>query len=236
MPKKVNMQPEAPAAAEAAGVNMSHAPFSVVEAYKTIRTNLMFVLSQESQKRLVISSAMAGEGKSTTSINVAIAFSQLGNRVLLIDADLRKPTVSKKLKLPNTKGLSSVLVGFSEPSEVVQSIYPNFDVMTSGPIPPNPSELLDSKSMSLLLDTLQEHYDYIMLDTPPINIVSDPLILAAKASGIILVVQDGVTTHDQLKKALHVIEFANVNLLGTILNGSKGKNKKKYQYRYHYYK
>jgi capsular exopolysaccharide synthesis family protein len=209
------------------------APFAVVEAYKNIRTNMMFALSSCENKRVVISSAMLSEGKSITSINVGIAFSQLGHKVLLIDGDMRKPTVYKKLKLNNSKGLSSILVGFCKLREAVKNVYPNFDVLTSGPIPPNPSELLGSDNMSTLLDGLKDYYDYIIIDTPPINIVVDALVLTPKTDGLVLVVQEGKTTHDQFKKALGSIEFAGVKLLGSIVNGDRPEGGK-YGYSYKY--
>lgn len=155
-------------------------PFSVVEAYKMIRTNMMFVLSDSENKRVVISSALPNEGKTITAINLAIAFSQTGKKVLLIDADLRRPTVYQRLKINNNKGLSSILVGFCSLREAVRNISPNFDVLTSGAIPPNPSELLGGNNMSLLLDGLKDYYDYIIIDTPPINMVSDALVLTLK--------------------------------------------------------
>lgn len=208
-------------------------PFSVVEAYKTIRTNLMFVLPNKSKKTLIVSSSLPGEGKSTTALNVGISFSQLEQRVLLIDGDMRNPTIYKKLKINNSKGLSSILVGFCELGEAVKNVYPNFDVLTSGPLPPNPAELLGSDNMSELLEVLGEYYDYIIIDTPPINIVSDALILAPKTDGLIMVMKQNVTTHEQMKKALGSIEFANVKLLGTILNGVKLESKQ-YSYKYKY--
>lgn len=210
------------------------ASFAVVESYKTIRTNLMFLLSQSQNKRLIISSAVVGEGKSTTAINVAIAFSQLGSRVLLIDADMRKPTVHKKLKIQNNKGLSSLLVGFCDTNEAIISINPNLDVLTAGSTPPNPSELLGSTSMIQLLDSLNEFYEYIIIDTPPVNIVSDALVLAPNTDGVVLVVQNATTTHEQFQKALSSIEFANAKLLGAILNDSKG-SRKNYKYGYYEY-
>ncbi len=222
---------------ETKGVNPDRqVPFAIVEAYKTIRTNLMFMMSQSNKKQIAISSSLAGEGKSTTAVNIAIAFSQLGCKVLLIDADLRRPSVHKKLKLPNTKGLSSVLINLCEPGECLNNINPNLDVMTSGPMPPNPSELLSSAKMSDLLDSLQDQYEYILIDTPPINIVSDALVLAPKTNGIVMVVKDQLSTHDELRKSISAIEFANVKLLGIVLNGSSRREATLQKYRYNRYK
>lgn len=193
-------------------------PFSVVEAYKTIRTNLLFMLAQSNRKCITISSAGPEEGKSTTAVNVAIAFSQLGIKVLLIDADLRKPTIHKKMKLANKVGLSSALAGFVTIDEALNPINKSLDVLTSGPIPPNPSEMLSSDAMKVLLDDLQEKYDYIILDTPPINIVSDALVVAPITSGLIFVVKENLTVYEEIKKALTAIELTNVKLLGAVIN------------------
>lgn len=193
-------------------------PFSVVEAYKTIRTNLLFILAQSNRKCITISSAGPEEGKSTTAVNVAIAFSQLGIKVLLMDADLRKPTIHKKMKLSNKTGLSSVLAGFANVEESVTSVNKSLDVLTSGPIPPNPSEMLTSDTMKVLIDDLQEEYDYIILDTPPINIVSDALVVAPITSGLVMIVKENLTTYEDIKKAMTAIELTNVKLLGSVIN------------------
>lgn len=205
---------------KSAGQSGRTAPFAVVEAYKSVRTNLMFLLSQSRSRAFEVSSSHPGEGKTTCAINLAIAFSQLGSKVLLIDGDLRRPTVYRKLRLENSKGLSSVLVGFASFAESVISVNDNFDVLTSGPITPNPSELLGSDNMSLLLKELKLTYDYIIIDTPPVNVVSDAVVLAAKTEGIVMVVQDRQTTHDDFGKAVDALKFADANLLGVILNGS----------------
>lgn len=209
-----------------------HVPFAIVEAYKTIRTNLMFVLSQSKTKKVVISSCNIGEGKSTTVVNLAIAFAQLGSKVLLIDADMRRPSIHKKMKVSNTKGLSSVLVGFCDTEDAIVSANSYLDIMPSGPIPPNPSELLGGEKMNKLLDKLEEEYEYIFIDTPPINIVSDSLVLAAKTDGIVFIIQDLITTHDEVKKALGSIELANVKLLGAVVNGSTKSKRTSYRRKY----
>jgi len=205
-------------------------PFAVVEAYKTIRTNLMFTLSQKGTKCIVFSSSMPSEGKSTSTVNVAIAFSQMGHKTLVVDCDLRKPSLHKKLRVSNTKGLSSVLVGFCDVSEAVTNINPCLDVLTAGPTPPNPSELLGSDNLGSLIDMLKQYYEYILIDSPPINVVSDALVVAPKTDGMVMIVHDYVTTHEQIRKAFSSIELAGINLLGVILNGAvepKGSYKKK---------
>lgn len=201
-------------------------PFTVVEAYKTIRTNLMYLLSQSKSRTFAISSSLPGEGKSSCSVNLAIAFSQLGSKVLLIDADLRKPSVYRKLRLQNAKGLSSVLVGFCEFDDALVHVNANLDVLVSGPTPPNPSELVASENMTEFLKMVEDKYDYIVIDTPPINVVSDAVLLAPKTEGVLMVVQDRKTTHDEFKKAVSSLKFANVRLLGVVLNGSSDKSAK----------
>ena len=201
-------------------------PFAVVEAYKTIRTNLMFLLSQTKSRTFAVSSSVPGEGKSSCAVNLAIAFSQLEKKVLLVDADLRKPSVYRKLHLQNTKGLSSVLVGFCGFNDAVVSINPHFDVLVSGPTPPNPSELVASDNMTELLESLRDYYDYIIIDTPPVNVVSDAILLAPKVEGVLMVVQDRKTTHDLFKKSINSLKISNVRLLGVVLNGSSDRRAK----------
>lgn len=206
-------------------------PFAVVEAYKTIRTNISFSLDHEGCKSFVISSSVPSEGKSTTAVNVAVAFSQLGKNVLLIDADLRRPSIHKKLKLVNTRGLYTILSGNSSYEDCVQHINKNFDVLTSGPLPSNPIELIESNALSNLLDSLKEQYEYIIFDSTPINIVSDAISLAPKTDGLILVVKEGSTRKDDVRRALSACKFANIRILGTIINDVNPKNSRKYHYR-----
>ena len=218
------------------GAQKKPAQFATVEAYKTIRTNLLFLLSQSKEKSITVSSAGVSEGKSTSSINIAVVFSQLGRRVLLIDADMRRPSVHKNLHISNKNGLASLLAGFSTLEESTINVGDNLDVITAGPTSPNPSELLGSQQMADLLEKLNEIYDYIIIDTPPVNTVSDALIVAPKTSGILFVVRDYVTPHAEFQKALSSIEFAGVRMLGVVLNASAANNTKlSYKYNpYHY--
>lgn len=211
-------------------------PFAVIEAYKTIRTNLIFSLPQEGCRSFVISSSVPGEGKSTTAVNIAVAFSQLGKKVLLIDADLRRPSIHKKLKLINTKGLCSVLSGSASFDDCVQRSNNHLDVLTSGPLPSNPIELIESMALTELLTFLQERYDYIVFDSTPINIVSDAISLAPKTDGLVLLVLEGVTRRDDIHHALSACRFANINVLGAVLNCVDTKNSRKYSYRKYKYK
>lgn len=200
-------------------------PFAVVEAYKTIRTNLVYAMSQSDKHSFVVSSSNQGEGKSTTSVNIAIAFSQLGSRVLLIDADLRMPTIYKKMKLSNSEGLTTILAGLGTFEEAVHKINSNLDVLTSGPIPPNPSELLSSQNMDHFLEKVNGIYDYIIIDTPPVNIVSDAVVLAPKTAGAVIVVHGKTTTHEQLDRAVGALKFAESRLLGVVINGGAERGK-----------
>lgn len=211
-----------------------HSPFAVVEAYNTIRTNLLFVLSQHKGKAFAVSSSSPGEGKSTTALNVASSFSQLGSKVLLIDADMRKPILHKKANIQNTKGLSSVLVGFCQKEETIHEINPHLFLMPSGPTPPNPGELLASNAFNELLTALKEEYDYIIIDTPPINVVSDALVVAPLTDGIVLVARDKTTYHEEFKSAVASIEFANIKILGVVINALDIKKSEKYKYKYKY--
>lgn len=193
--------------------------FAVAESYKTIRTNLLFLLSSVSGcKTIAISSTNSGDGKSTNAINIAIAFSQLGKRVLLIDADMRRPSLHKKLRIANTDGLSGILAGFCNTTDAILNISPCFDVLPSGAIPPNPSELLASSTYEKLLDSLHLAYDIIIIDTPPVGVVSDALTISSKTDGLILVIKEKVTQHSDLERIFDSINLANVRVLGAVLN------------------
>lgn len=216
--------------------------FSVTEAYKAARTNLMFTTSSEKGcKKIIITSSVAKEGKSTTSTNLAITFAQTGARTLIIEADLRRPKLHQYLNLSNESGMAEYLGGFIEdPHEVVQHIDAyNLDCITGGHIPPNPSELLISPAMEKMLNIFSEEYDYIFVDSPPINIVTDPVSIAKLMTGAILVVRQNYTTSDSLQQAVSALEFGEIKILGYILNSSADMrdytyNRYKYKYGYRY--
>lgn len=199
-------------------------PFAAKEAYNALRTNLLYALSPTNGKIVAVTSSNAGEGKSTVSINLALTMALTSAKVLLIDADLRRPTVHKKLGLSNSTGLSRFIVGFETMSEALKrDVFENLDVMTSGPIPPNPSELLGSENMRIFLQKASDYYDYIIIDTPPINIVTDVAVMSDSISGVVLVTSHGKTTIDDVKKASVALEKVNAKLLGMVVAGVKKK-------------
>lgn len=214
-------------------------PFSVVESYKSIRTNVNFALSTFERKVFTVTSTSPAEGKSTTSANIAIALAQGGSKILLIDGDLRKSVQHKVFSLSNKRGLSTAIGKMEKLDDcIAKNVMENLDVMTAGPIPPNPSELLASENMTEILDRLCERYDTIIIDTPPVNVVTDSMELAKNVSGTIMVIRYGETTTDDVEEAMKKIEFCQMNMLGFILNGVKTKHTSKYysKYKYKYYK
>lgn len=215
----------------------SKTSFHVMEAYKAARTNIMFSLAGDNScKKIVITGSMAGEGKTTTCINTAIAFSQIDARVLVIDADLRRPRVHEYLDLENSMGLSNVLGGFVDLDDVIiTNTDKGFHCITAGHIPPNPAELLASKKMEEILEELSKRYDYIFLDTPPVTVVTEAAVIAKFATGVILVARQKHTTHDSIASAISNLEFADIKILGFILNDAEVANYSYRKGRYGYY-
>ena len=210
-------------------------PFAVTEAFKALRTNIMFALSTRNSKIFAVSSALPSEGKSTISANLAITFAQTDSKVLYIDADLRKPVAHRTFNLQNKLGLSTLLGGIDSFREVLNSqVTEGLDVITSGPIPPNPSEMLGSENMKVLLEKLSEYYDYIIIDTPPINIVSDTLNMLPYIAGVCLVVHQGSTPKDAFEDALNAIKFADGYVLGAVLGQVQTLGKSSYKRGYKY--
>lgn len=213
------------------------APFAVVEAYKTIRSNLIFLLGKAEQGNVMaVTSSNAGEGKSTTAVNLAVAFSQLEDKILVIDADMRRSSVHKKLKLSNDCGLSNVLAGLDKFEDAVQTISDNFHVLTAGQTPPNPSEMLSSKRLAELIKYARENYDYVLIDTPPLNVVSDAIMLAPHTDGMVFVLRDGYTPNYTIKRAVAMLEFTDNNIFGAVMNGAYPRSGGKYVYRKYSYR
>ena len=204
-----------------------NADFFTVEAYKLARTNIALSIFKQGCKKIVFTSAVPGEGKTTTSCNIAAAFSKhLDTKTVIIDCDLRKPTVSKFFNLKNTPGLTNYLSGMCSLEEIVQTVpNTNLSVICSGIIPPNPSELLSSNEFENFLDVLSEMFDYIILDTPPINVVADALPVAERADGVVVVAFEERSNYVEIDKAIERLTRCDAKLLGFILNGSRKKEK-----------
>lgn len=205
----------------------------ITEQYRTIRTNIQYASVDQAIRSIVVTSSGPMEGKSTTTANLAVVFAQQGKKTLLIDADMRKPTVHYTFQLPNTFGLTSVL---TKQVELVDAIHmtdvENLFVLTSGPIPPNPAELLASVSMEYLLKEAYNLYDFILFDTPPVLAVTDAQVLANLADGSILVTSSGTTDRDGAIKAKELLSNANAKLLGAVLNNKKADKNTHYYYYY----
>ena len=205
--------------------------FHVKEAYKALRTNVVFTIPHDGAKKIIVTSALAGEGKSTNCLNLAISFAQTGAKVLLIDCDLRKPNVANLLNIASAPGLSNVLANLCAiDSVIVHSDYANLDVIPSGDIPPNPAELLGSVAMQETLDKLSEIYEYIFLDTSPVNIVTDAAAMSKLADGILLVVRQGRTDKEAVAEAIKKLSFVDGNIIGFVLNGRLSDIKLGYRY------
>lgn len=209
-------------------------PTSVIsEQFRTLRTNISFSTSDQEIRTLVFTSGSPGEGKSTVAANTAVVFAQEGKRVLLIDADMRKPTVHYTFHMPNTLGLSNVLTRQAALEEVTRETdQSNLYVITCGPIPPNPSELLGSRAMEAFLRAALEVFDIVVFDAPPILSVTDAQILANKADGTILVLNTGKTEKEALQKAKTLLEASKAHVLGIVMNNYTYDND---AYYYQYY-
>lgn len=211
--------------------------FAIVEGYKIARTNLVFSLAASDNNIAVVTSWSKGEGKSTATSNLAISFSKMGKKVLLIDCDLRRPNVHNLLKLDNTTGLSEVVGKFVSFKDAVHSeVLPCFDVLTSGSIPPNPSELLASASFDALIKSVRDEYEYIIIDSPPLGVVTDTLLLKDYIGGYVVVVREKVTTHGDIEKTMQSIKLADSKILGFLKVGCSVHEKKHYKGYYGYYK
>ena len=190
------------------------APFQYQEAFKSLRTNLKFLAVGKACKKMILTSAIPGEGKSSVAINLAVSLAEAGSRVLLVDCDLRKPIIHRYLKIDNSayKGITNVLSDGSLAESIVGIKALNIHVIIADAIPPNPAELLGSSRMKMLISELDKHYDYIIFDTPPVSVVTDAAVLSQYVDGVILVVRQNFATFDQValaKKNLDSVDVMN---------------------------
>ena len=211
--------------------------FAAAEAYKLLRTNLLFALPEQECRIIGVTSSIRGEGKSTTSVNLAYTLAQTGKRVLLIDGDMRLPTIAQKLEMTGTPGLSNLLAGLSAERNCLRksSYFDNWYILPAGDIPPNPSELLGSERMHSLLDRYKDVFDYILLDLPPVNIVVDALVITKWTDGVVVVVRENYTDRRALDACMYQVEKLGAKMLGFVMTGanvggSSYKNYGKYKY------
>jgi capsular exopolysaccharide synthesis family protein len=215
-------------------LNAPHSPRA--EEFRKIRTNLQFLDVDRTNQVIVVTSAVASEGKSLTACNLAVALAEADKRVILVDADLRRPGATKYLGLPDGAGLTNVLVGEASLEEATQTLgHGVLSVLASGPIPPNPTKLLGSRRMQDLLKMLRERYEVVIIDAPPVLPVADAPVTAAAADGVILVVHHGRTRLEQLRDTLSTLRNVEVPVLGTVLNLAPARSKRGYGYYQHWY-
>ncbi|WP_424767448.1 CpsD/CapB family tyrosine-protein kinase [Paenibacillus sp. sgz302251] len=205
----------------------------ISESYRMLRTNIEFSTINQKLQIIMVTSSKPSEGKSTTCANLAVAFAQASKRVLLIDADLRKPSQHHIFGTSNRNGLTTALFNQNRLEDVVQhTSTDNLFIVHAGPTPPNPSELLSSEQMANLLDEARKKYDVILVDTPPIMSVTDAQIVATKSDGVVLVIDSGQVKKELVLKAKAALEHVNAKLLGVVLNNINRRNSDSYSYYY----
>lgn len=203
------------------------------EAFKIARTNIEFSAIDRKIRSLMVTSSAQSEGKTVTVANLAIAYAQMGRKVLLIDADLRRPSVHRYFGYVNRRGLTNVLIGTGHYSEYIQpTLTENLSILAAGPIPPNPADLLMSQTMTDLLAALTAEYDLVLIDCPPVGVVTDAAIIATKVDGVVFVVRSGATNKAQLKRAAGLLEQVKAHVLGFIMNGVNAESEDYYYYYY----
>ena len=206
--------------------------FGASEAYKLLRTNLMFSMPDDEQCKIIgVTSSLRGEGKSTTSMNLAYTLAEAGKKTLLIEADMRIPVLAETLDLKTTPGLSNVLAGLNDLEEALryEVLKKQLCVLPAGEIPPNPSELLSSKRMEQLIEALSNIFEYIIIDLPPLNAVSDGLALAKILTGMVMVVRQDYCDQNALATSMRQMKFLQVKVLGFVMTHARTSDK-------HYYK
>lgn len=215
-------------------IAFEHDASAIAEAFRKLRTNLQFLAVDNPPRVIVIASSLPGEGKSTTAINVALALAEAGHSVVVVDGDMRRPMLANYLDVVQTVGFSSVLSGSASLSEVLQETrYSGLTVLASGPVPPNPSELLGSLAAKKVLGELREKFDYVIVDSSPLVAVTDAAILAASSDGVLIMARFGQTKRDQLAHAIKSLEDVDASVLGAVLTMTPARGSGSYSYGYY---
>ena len=209
-----------------------HDPKSPVsEIYRSIRTNIQFSAFDKELKTLTVTSSIEGEGKTTTLCNLAVTLAQQNKRVLVVDADLRRPKVHRIFDIPNHEGLTELLISMGEPEKFINETFvDNLFVLPTGVIPPNPAELLASSRMKHFIENVRAKFDYVLVDIPPINVVTDGLLVANRMDGVVLLCDSGRVSIEEAKKAKDQLINAKANVLGVVLNNVKEDGAAYYYY------
>lgn len=200
------------------------------EAFRTLRTSLLYSLVDDPPKVIVVTSPGAGEGKSTACANLGVVLAQAEKSTLIVDCDLRKPRMHKMFGLRNFRGVVDVLIGENEPRETYQEPLPGLKVMTTGPVPPNPTELLGSRRFAEFLEKMRREFDYVLVDVPPVQLVSDPVVVATQGDGVLLVLDAQKTRKRAAQRSIVRLESVGAKIIGTTLNNVRSLGGDSYGY------
>jgi capsular exopolysaccharide synthesis family protein len=202
------------------------------EAYRSLRTSLLYAAVDAPPSVILITSPGPGDGKSTTCANLAVVLAQADKRTIVIDGDLREPSVHRFFDVPNVSGVVDVLVGEHKLLEACEEPIPGLHIMSAGPIPPNPAELLSSARFSELVNEARRLFDYVLIDSPPTGLTSDPMVIATRADGVLLVLDSEGTSKGSLRKAVRSLGAVRANVLGTVMNKARSTEPILYGYSY----
>ena len=202
------------------------------EAYRSLRTSLLYAVANAPPTVILITSPGLMDGKSTTCANLAVVLAQAGKGTLVIDGDLHEPSLHKIFGVPNVNGMVNVLSGEYDLSEMCTEPFPGLKVLSTGPIPPNPAELLISGRLAPLIDQARQLFDYVLIDSPPTELVSDPMIIATQADAVMLVLNSEETSKTSMHRAVHDLEAVGANVVGTVINKAPKTETRRYDYNY----
>ena len=202
------------------------------EAYRSLRTTLLYAVANTPPAVILITSPGLMDGKSTTCANLAVVLAQAGKETLVIDGDLHRPSLHKIFGVPNVNGVVNILSGEYDLSEMCTEPFPGLKILSTGPIPPNPAELLISGRLAPLIDQARQLFDYVLIDSPPTELVSDPMIIATQADAVMLVLNSEETSKISMNRAVHDLEAVGANVVGTVINKAPKAETRRYDYNY----